>query len=116
MKRPTRKKLLEAIDGVRKYCVFRPLRMFKAEFVDENGVEQMWDSVDFFNMDDLVSMLMDKSLTHRIVRVRSVDFILTFGSCVVFTLMPDKENRTNIDAEFMEKIMQLEVKPYESGR
>ena len=114
-KRPTRKKLLEAIDGIRLYSEFRPIRMFALEFRDENGAELYDKSVDVYNMDDLVAILMDKSLSHRIVRIRSSDFVLTKGICVFFTLMPDREHLTNIDAEFIEKIMELEVESYESG-
>ena len=89
--------------------------MFALEFRDENGVELYSESVDVYNMDDLVAILMDKSLSHRIVRIRSSEFVLTKGTCVFFTLMPDREHRTNIDSEFMEKIMELEVESYESG-
>ena len=115
MNRPTRKRLLEAIDRIRLYSQFRPIRMFKLDFRDENGAELYGDSADVYNMDDLVAMLMDKSLSHRIVRIRSSEFVLTKGMCVFITLMPDREHLTNIDAEFLEKIMQLEVESYESG-
>lgn len=115
MKRPTRKELLSSIDRIRLYSEFRPIRMFALEFRDENGVELYSESVDVYNMDDLVAILMDKSLSHRIVRIRSSEFVLTKGTCVFFTLMPDREHRTNIDSEFMEKIMELEVESYESG-
>lgn len=115
MKRPTRKKLLEALDMMRMFNGSRPIRMFRLIFRDENGAELYGESVDVYNMDDLVAILMDKSLVHRIVRISSSDFVLTNGMCVFITLMPDGEHRTNIDDEFMEKIMQLEVKSYESG-
>lgn len=116
MKRPTRKKLLAAIDRIRWYGTFKPIRMFKLVFRDENGTELFDDGVDVYNMDELVSMMMDKSLSHRIVRISSSEFVLTKGICVFITLMPDREHRTNIDSEFMEKIMELEVESYESGR
>ena len=116
MKRPTRKKLLSSIDRIGLYSDLNPIRLFKLKFLDENGAELYDRSVDVYNMDDLVAMLMDKSLVHRIVRISSSEFILTKGMCVFFTLMPDKDHRTNIDSEFMERIMRLEVKSYESGR
>lgn len=116
MNRPTRKHLLSAIDRIGLYSELKPIRLFKLKFRDENGAELYDRSVDVYNMDDLVAMLMDKSLTHRIVRIRSSEFVLTKGICVFITLMPDREHRTNIDAEFLEKIMQLEVESYESGR
>ena len=115
MKRPTRKKLLEAIARISWYSMLKPIRMFKLSFRDENGAELYGESVDVYNMDDLVAMLMDKSLTHRIVRISSSEFVLTKGMCVFITLMPDGDHLTNIDAEFLEKIMQLEVESYESG-
>ena len=112
-KRPTRKKLLEALDRMRMFSGSRPIRMFALVFLDENGAKLYDDSVDVYNMDDLVAMLMDKSLSHRIVRIRSSEFVLTKGMCVFITLMPDRDHLTNIDAEFMERIMELEVKPDE---
>lgn len=71
--------------------------------------------IDLYTLDNLVATLMDKSIFYRVVKVSSSEFLLTKGTCVFFTLMPDREHRTNIDAEFLEKIMQLEVESYESG-
>jgi len=114
-KRPTRKKLLSAIDEIALYSEFRPIRVFNVGFIDENGAELYDDNVEVYNMDDLVATLMDKSLSYRIVRISSFEFVYTKGMGVRFMLMPDKDHRTNIDSEFLEKIMQLEVESYESG-
>ena len=115
MKRPTRKKLLEAIDQIVGYSMWHPVMQFMVNFADENGVP-LWDAtVELHTIDDLVATLMDKSLSHRIVRISSEEFVLSKGTCVFITLMPDREHRTNIDAKFLEKIMELEVESYESG-
>ena len=110
MKRKTRKKLLESLDAMRWKSRTVPVQVFKIEFWNEYGVPRL-PTESFFNIDELVSRLMDLSLTQRIVKISSSDFIFTKGMCVLFSVMPDKDNLTNIDAEFMEKIIKLEVKP-----
>lgn len=112
MMTPTRKKLLSAIDEIRWYSEFKPIRIFNVGFVDENGVELYDDNVEVYNMDDLVAMLMDKSLSYRIVRISSFEFVFTKGIGVRFMLMPDKDHRTNIDAEFMEHVLRLELQEF----
>lgn len=112
MKRKTRKKLLESLDAMKWKSSAVPVREFKIEFWNKYGVPRL-PTESFFNIDELVSRLMDLSLTQRIVKISSSDFVFTKGMAVFFSVMPDKDHLTNIDAEFMEKIMKLEVEPYE---
>ena len=110
-KRPTRKKLLEALDQIAAYSKFRPVMTFIVYFTDENGAMMWDDKVEIDTLDGIVSLLMDKSISYRVVKVSSAEFLLEKRICVSFTLSPDKEYKTNIDADFMERIMELEVKP-----
>ena len=114
-KRQTRKKLLEALDQIAAYSRFRPVGEFIVYFTDENGAMLWDDKVELDTLDGIVSLLMDKSISYRVVKVSSADFLFEKRICVSFTLSPDREYRTNIDADFMERIMELEVKPDESG-
>ena len=110
MKRKTRKKLLESLDSIRWISESSPVRVFKIEFWNEYGVPtQDKETESFYDVDELVSRLMDLSLTRRIVKISSSAFIFSRGMAVFFTVMPDKDHLTNIDAEFMEKILKLEV-------
>lgn len=109
-KRPTRKKLLEALDQIAAYSRFRPVGEFIVYFTDENGAVLWDDKVELDTLDGIVSLLMDKSVFYRVVKVSSADFLFEKRICVSFTLSPDSEYKTNIDAEFMERIMELEVK------
>ena len=113
-KRPTRKKLLEALDQIAAYSKFRPVMTFIVYFTDENGAMLWDDKVELETLDEIVSLLMDKSIFYRVVKVSSADFLFEKRIYVSFTLSPDREYRTNIDADFMERIMELEVKPDES--
>ena len=113
-KRPTRKKLIEALDQIAAYSRFRPVMSFIVYFTDENGAMLWDDKVELDTLDEIVSLLMDKSIFYRVVKVSSADFLFEKRICVSFTLSPDREYRTNIDADFMERIMELEVKPDES--
>ena len=115
MKRPTGKQLLKSFDQLLVYSRFRPVMQFLVYFADENGAILLEDTAVLYTLDDIVSLLMDKSIFYRVVKVSSAEFRHEKGISVSFTLAPDKEHRTNIDAEFMERIMELEVKPDESG-
>lgn len=115
-KRPTRKKLLEALDQIAAYSRFRPVGEFIVYFTDENGAMLWDDKVELETLDEIVSLLMDKSIFYRVVKVSSAEFLLEKRICVSFTLSPDMEYKTNIDADFMERIMELEVRPDESWR
>ena len=112
-KRPTRKKLLSALDQIVIYSKYSPVMRFIVYFTDENGAMLWDDKVELETLDEIVSLLMDKSIFYRVVKVSSADFLLEKRICVSFTLSPDREYKTNIDAEFMERIMELEVKPDE---
>ena len=110
-KRPTRKKLLSALDQIVIYSKYLPVMKFMVYFTDENGAMLWDDKVELDTLDGIVSLLMDKSISYRVVKVSSADFIFEKRICVSFTLSPDREYNTNIDADFMERIMELEVKP-----
>lgn len=86
---------------------------FMVYFTDENGAMLWDDKEEFSSVDDLVGRLMDKSITHRVVKVSIDNFVFGDGLRARFVLTPDRFNQTNIDAEFMERIMELEVKPDE---
>ena len=104
----TRNNLLESIDGLVKYSRLYPVALITVYFTNENG-EILWrDTVEFYSLDDAVSLLMDKSVFYRIVAVRSFE-VIHDRICVNFTLSPDKERKTNIDIDFMEKLMKLEM-------
>lgn len=104
----TRNKLLESIDGLVKYSRLYPIAMITVCFTNENGAILWRDTVEFYTLDEVVSLLMDKSVFYRIVAVKSFE-ILHDRICVNFTLSPDKERKTNIDIDFMEKLMKLEM-------
>lgn len=114
-KRPTRKKLLQALDGLIWESSYRPVSMVKIYHVNSWGEPKFESQELFYNLDDFVGRLMDLSLSHRIVKISSAAFSYNDGMLVVFRVMEDKDCRTNIDAEFLERIMKLEVKPDESG-
>ena len=109
----TRNKLLESIDGLVKYSRLYPVAMITVCFTNENGAILWRDTVEFYTLDEVVSLLMDKSVFYRIVAVKSFE-ILHNRICVNFTLSPDKERKTNIDIDFMEKLMKLEMMHDES--
>ena len=104
----TRNKLLESIDNLVKYSRLYPVAMITVCFTNENGAILWRDTVEFYTLDEVVSLLMDKSVFYRIVAVKSFE-ILHNRICVNFTLSPDKEFKTNIDIDFMEKLMKLEM-------
>ena len=62
------------------------------------------------NMDKMMQILADLSLTHSIIYVGCMEYAL-YGrrvSIVRFFLSPDADYTTNIDAELMEHIVKLE--------
>ena len=104
----TRNKLLESIDNLVKYSRLYPVAMITVCFTNENGAILWRDTVEFYTLDEVVSLLMDKSIFYRIVNMRS-SITPFMNGLVMFTLSPDKEFRTNIDADFMEELMKLEM-------
>lgn len=110
--RPTRKKLLESLDQLAEYSKFYPVMQFIVYFTDENGAMLWDDTIELHTLDELVSLLMDKSISYRVVQVSSAEFLYYEKRlCVSFKLSPDREYKTNIDAEFMERVFRLEVCP-----
>ena len=75
-KRPTRKKLLEALDQIAAYSRFRPVTQFIVYFTDENGAVLWDDKVELDTLDGIVSLLMDKSIFYRVVNVMTNKFTL----------------------------------------
>lgn len=106
-KRKTRKQLLQALDGLIWESSYRPVTMVKIYHVNSWGEPNFESQEMFSNLDDFVGRLMDLSLSHRIVKVSSAAFSYNDGLLVVFRVMEDKDCRTNIDAEFMDRIMRL---------
>lgn len=111
MKRPTRKKLLEALDQLAAYSKFYPVMQFIVYFTDANGAMLWDDTIELDTLDGIVSLLMDKSIFYRVVKVSSAEILYEKQLCVSFTLSPDMEYKTNIDADFMERVFRLEVCP-----
>ena len=111
----TRNKLLESIDGLVKYSRLYPVALITVYFTNENGAILWRDTVEFYTLDEVVSLLMDKSVFYRIVAVRSFE-IIHERICVSFTLFPDKECKTNIDIDFMEKLMKLNMFDYDTKK
>lgn len=106
-KRPTRKKLLKAMDGLIWESSSRPVTQVEIYHVNSWGEPDFGSQEILFNLDDVVGRLMDLSISHRIVKVSSANFTWNGGTLVVFRVMPDPDYRTNIDAEFMDRIMRL---------
>ena len=104
----TRNKLLKLIDSLVKYSRLHPVVLITVYFTNENREILPKDTVELYTLDDVVSLLMDKSVFYRIVAVRSFE-IIPERIFVSFTLFPDKERKTNIDIDFMEKLMKLEM-------
>lgn len=109
----TRNKLLKSIDSLVKYSRLHPVVLITVYFTNENREILPKDNVELYTLDDVVSLLMDKSVFYRIVAVRSFE-IIPERIFVSFTLFPDKERKTNIDIDFMEKLMKLEMMNDES--
>ena len=106
-KRKTRKQLLQVLNGLIWESSYRPVTMVKIYHVNSWG-EPNYESQELFsNLDDVVGRLMDLSLSHRIVKVSSAAFSYNDGMLVVFRVMEDKDCRTNIDAELLERITRL---------
>ena len=103
------KSLLESIDGLVKYSMSHPVMQIIVYFTNENREILPKDTVELYSLDDVVSLLMDKSIFYRIVNVRSSINPFSNGLYVMFALSPDKEFKTNIDVDFMEKLMKLEM-------
>lgn len=112
-KRKTRKKMLKALDDMIQASSYNPIRLFKIEFFNGYGSISHDEPERFFDVGDIVARLMDLSLTHRIVKVSSEGFVFTKGMCVTFGVMPDKDHMTNIDEEFMDRIMRLNFDGFE---
>ena len=106
-KRKTRKQLLQALDGLILESSYRPVTMVKIYHVNTWGEPNFESQELFSNLDDFVGRLMDLSFSHRIVKVSSAVFSYNDGMLVVFRVMEDKDCRTNIDAELLERITRL---------
>ena len=107
------KSLLEAMNGIVKESMLCPVTQIIINFTNENREILPRETVELYSLDDVVSLLMDKSIFYRIVNMRS-SITPFMNGLVMFTLSPDKEFRTNIDADFMEELMKLKVKHDES--
>ena len=106
-KRPTRKKLLQALDGLILDSSRHPISQAKIYHVNRWGEADLDTQEIFNNIGDIAGRLMDLSMSHRIVKVSQASWTWKSGMVVVFRVMPDPDYRTNIDLEFMEKIMKL---------
>ena len=110
MKRQTRKKMLRKLDDIQMLSKGIPVMQFNIEFITKDGCFLLEKDEKFYSIDELLARLMDLSLTHRMARIYMDEFAFLKGMCVTFTLKEDKFNLTNIDVEFMDKIMKLEFR------
>ena len=107
-KRKTRKKLIEALNNLVKFSSYNPITHVRFSMVNKYGDEDIDSRFYVTNMDDVLGTLMDKSLTCRIARIRSEDFI-NHRSLVSFLLLPTSDLTTNIDAEMLELVAKLNI-------
>lgn len=115
MRLPTREKLLETIDGIARRSKSRPISQFTVDFIDENETLQD-ERIELYTLDDFMATLMDKSLCYRVVKVNAGSVWCRggmWGICVIITLTPDGEYQTNIDADLMEKLLEMTIIPNE---
>ena len=114
MRLPTREKLLETIDGIARRSKSRPISQFTVDFIDLKGT-LLDENIELYTLDDLMATLMDKSLCYRVVKVNSGSVWCRgmWGICVIITLMQDGEYQTNIDADLMEKLLEMTIIPNE---
>lgn len=114
-KRKTRKKLIEALNNLAKFSSFRPISYVRFSMVNKYGVEDIDSRFYATGMDDILGVLMDMSLTCRIARIRSDDFMFHHGTLVSFLLLPTSDYTTNIDAEMLELVEKLNISQEEAG-
>ena len=114
-KRKTRKKLIEALNNLAKFSSFRPISYVRFSMVNKYGVEDIDSRFYATGMDDILGVLMDMSLTCRIARIRSDDFMFHHGTLVSFLLLPTSDYTTNIDAEMLELVAKLNIIQEEAG-
>ena len=106
MKRRTRNRLLQELDYAQRTSKRKPVSMFLIYFAEEYGATCVYDMERFLDKSEVMAKLMDLSLTHRVVNISSSNYgVIGNGICVRVTVMPDEKCQTNIDAEFMERIM-----------
>ena len=110
-KRPTRKKLIERLKELMWLSSGKPILDFTAIEIDSDGYYELewWDRT-HYDLDGIVSKLMDLSLTHRIAKIRCQDYVTVRGMCVCFDVIESKDGTTNIDAEMMDLILRLNYK------
>lgn len=108
-KRKTRKKLIEALNNLVKFSSLHPISKIRFSMVNEYGMEDLDSRFCATGMDDILGVLMDKSLTCRIARIRSEDFMFHHGTLISFLLLPTSDLTTNIDAEMLELVAKLNM-------
>lgn len=82
----------------------KPLETYAARRVYLNVYEEPLEGIwcyDGNDVENLVQMLFDLSLTHAIVEMEGND-----ASCIDFTLEPDPSGGTNLDADIIELIVE----------
>ena len=105
----TRKKLLKTMDDIVQESLHHPVSWFRIYFADQSGEWDLDTVEEINNIDEFVGRLMELSLSHRIVKISRGFFIYSTSMHVSFTLMKDNEFQTNIDEEFMNNIMGLNL-------
>ena len=105
-KRQTRNRLLQELDYAQRTSKRKPASMFLIYLAEEYGATCIYDMERLCDKSEVMAKLMDLSLSHRVVNITSSNYgVVGNGICVCVTVTPDKECQTNIDAEFMERIL-----------
>lgn len=113
-KRKTRKKLIEGLNNLVKFSTSCPINQVRFSMVNKYGVEDIDSRFYAIGMDNILGVLMDKSLTCRIANIRLDKFLLV-GTILSFLLLPTSDCTTNIDAEVMELVAKLNIIQEEAG-
>ena len=116
VKHQTRKKLIERLNELIWLSSGRPILDFSVVEVDSDGYYEFdwWDRT-HYDLDGIVSRLMDLSLTHRIAQIRCQEYVTVRGMYVCFDVIESKDGTTNIDAEMMDLILRLNHKKVTLG-
>lgn len=115
VKRQTRKKLIERLMDLIWLSSGKPVLTFIVEEVDSEGYYELGsEDRTYYDLDGIVSKLMDLSLTNRIVKIRYQEYVIAFGLCVFFDVVESKDITTNIDADMLDLILRLNCKKVHS--
>ena len=112
MKCQTRKELLEKLNELIWISSEKPVFGFTVDEVDSEDYYILgWDTT-YYDLDGIVSKLMDLSLTHKMVKIRCQEHVIVCGITVCFVLAESNDGNTNIDSEMIDLILRLNCKKF----